>query len=350
MFRNLLLMGLLTFLFGCGDGKPGFFSSNGYHVNKEKVWYKSSVGMDFQVSEVVGADPATFAEKELSSKVMPGTTAYYGMDKSSIFWTATKIEGADLQTFEYLCNNYSRDKNAVYYMAGRLTEDLAHFVVIDYEFVKDAQYVYNGGSVFSDDPAHFTLVGGQDSRYYKDSRSCWYGSYKLEGADPATFRYLGPKTAADARHIYHEMNEIDGADQHTYQILEHEYAKDAHHVYKQYSRLEGADPATFRVLSSNYSQDKRYCYYFMSPLPDADPLTFQLIDEFYAKDAQRVYTNGKVLEGADPATFRVLNGPAGCSCDAHYAYSMSTRIEGVDPKSFPAGKPCISCNETEVKF
>ena len=350
MFRNLFLMGLLSFLFGCGDGKPGFFSSNGYHIEKDKVWYKTSVGMDFQVSEVVGADPKTFAEHELASKTFPGATAYYGLDKDHVFWTANKIEGADLATFEYVCNNYSKDKNAVYYMSDRLTEDLANFVVVDHDFVKDAKNVYNGGQVFSVDPAYFIAVGGADAGYYKDRYKCWYGIYELQGADPLTLHYLGPKTAADAKHVYHEMNDIEGADQKTYQVLEHDYSKDAQSVYLQYSRIEGADPATFRVLGSNYSQDNRHCYYFMTPILNADPATFRLHDEFYAKDVRQVYCNGIVIDGADPATFRVLNGPAGCSCDAQHAYSLTNRIEGVDPKTFPEGKACVSCNETEVQF
>ncbi|MEO6038873.1 MAG: DKNYY domain-containing protein, partial [Saprospiraceae bacterium] len=155
MLRNLLLMGILSTLFGCGDGKPGLFSATGYHVGKDKVWYKTALGMSFNVTEVLGADPRTFAERELSSKVFPGTTAFYGMDKNSVFWGGTKIEGADLTRFEYLCNDYSRDQHAVYFMYNRLTEDVAHFAVVSRDFVKDAQHVYFGRTILSDDPAHF---------------------------------------------------------------------------------------------------------------------------------------------------------------------------------------------------
>ncbi len=350
MLRTLMLLGLFSTLFGCGDGKPGLFSSNGYHINKDKVWCKTSLGMSYNVNEVAGADPQTFAERELSSKMLPGATAFYGFDKNSVFWAVTKIEGADLASFEYVSNNYSKDKRAVYYMSEPLTDDLAHFAVINYDFVKDSKAVYFGRDVFSDDPTHFVEVGHAGSGYYKDSQQCWYGIYELKGVNPALFRYVGPKTATNGQRVFQEMNEVEGAEIATYQILERGYAKDAHHVYQKGVVMAGADPATFRILSDNYTLDKQYCYYFMTPLPNADPATFQLIDEYYTKDARQVFCGEKPIEGADPATFRVLNGAAGCSCDAHYAYTLEKRITGVDPRNFPAKGKCQSCNETEVKF
>jgi len=350
MVRNLMLLSLLSTLFGCGDGKPGMFSRNGYHIGKGKVWYRSSLGMSYNVVEVAGADPKTFTERELRSKVYPPFTAYFGMDQNSVFLAGTKIEGADLGSFEYLCGNYSKDKNAAYYMAQRLSDDMAHFEVVSYQFVKDSRHVYFGSEVFSEDPTHFTRVGEEASNFYKDSQKCWYDIYALKNADPATFRYLGIKTAADAKRVFHEMNEVEGAEIKTYQVLEHAYAKDAHQVYQKGIRMNEADPASFRVLSDIYSLDDRNCYYYLMPIAEAEPSTFQLIDEYYAKDAHHVFSGENMIEGANPATFRVLNGPAGCSCDDRYAYSMGKRIEGVNPNHFPASGNCKSCDETGVRF
>ncbi|MEO7174981.1 MAG: DKNYY domain-containing protein, partial [Saprospiraceae bacterium] len=131
MLRKLMILSLLSSLFGCGgDGKPSLLSDTGYHVGEEKVWYKTSNGITYTVTEVIGADARSFAIRELNSKIYKGTSAYYGFDDKSIFWAATKIEGADLLSFEYLCNQYSRDKNAVYYMAQELTRDLAHLEIV----------------------------------------------------------------------------------------------------------------------------------------------------------------------------------------------------------------------------
>lgn len=345
-----MILGLLATLFGCGDGKPGLLSSSGYHIGKQKVWYKTSQGISYQVDEVRGADPKTFAVHDLHSKIYPESSAFYGMDQSNVYWAASKIAGADPASFEYLCANYSKDKNAVYYMADRLTEDLDYFVVLNHELVKDSKYVYFGSGVFSADPAHFVAVGTEESGYYKDSQKCWYSIYELKNADPLTLQALGPKTARDAKHLYFEMNEVEGADLKTYQILIHDFSKDAHHVYLKGERIESAKPATFRVLDDHYSLDDEQCYYYTTPIPNADPNTFQVIRDSYTKDARQVFVTGKLIEGADPATFRILNGQAGCSCDAHYAYTMEKRIKGVDPKKIPANATCKSCNETEITF
>jgi len=247
-----MILGLLSKLFGCGDGKPGIFSSNGYHVGAEKVWYKSSTGMSYNVNEVMGADPKTFAVREFSSKIS-GETMDFGVSSNRIFWAVWTIEGADLASFEYLGSSYSKDKNAVYYMADRLTEDIAHFAMVSRQFVKDSKYVYFGRDVFSEDPAHFTRVGEEASNFYRDSQKCWYDIYEIKDADPNTFRYLGPKTATDATRVYHEMNEVEGAELKTYQILALDYAKDAHSVYRHGQRHETADPTTFKVLDEDYS-------------------------------------------------------------------------------------------------
>lgn len=350
LLRNIVIMGFLSSLFGCGDGRPGLFSSNGYHIGDDQVWYKTSTGIYYEAIVVVGADPGSFQEKEFKSNLFSGASANYGMDKHSVFWAGAKIEGADLASFEYVCDNYSKDKNAVYYRANRLTDDVAHFAVVSRQFVKDSKFVYFGNTVLSEDPAHFARVGDETSDYYADGKKCWYDIYELKYADPATFHYFGPKTAADGKRIFYEMNEVEGADLKSYQIMEDDYSKDAKQVYQKGQMMPGANPATFRLLGHNYSVDNKYCFYYTIPLQDADPATFQLIDDFYTKDARLVFCNGNLIEGADPATFRILNSEAGCSCDAHHAYNLEKRIEGVNPNTFPPGAKCKTCNESGVTF
>ena len=102
-------------------------------------------------------------------------------------------------------------------------------------------------------------------------------------------------------------------------------------------------------MCSNYSKDRRAVYYMAQPLT-ADLAHFAVITRELVKDARQVFCGETPMEGPDPATFRVLNGPAGCSCDAHYAYSIEKRIVGVDPKPFPAKGECESCNESGVTF
>lgn len=319
-----MILGLIATLFGCGDGKPGLFSANGYHRGKDKVWYKSSTGMGYLVSELKGVDVSTFSIRSLKSSIN-GQTCDFGVDATQVYYGADRIEGADVASFEYVYSGYSRDKNGLFYMSSLLSRDVAHFAVVGDDFVRDAQNVYFGSNVFSDDAAHFAQVGGDGSDFYKDSHRCWHFINEIQGADPATFRHLGADYAADARHLYFHMNPMEGADSRSFQILTEKYSKDARRVYLESQPIEGADPASFRILDAYHTLDAKRCYYSSQVIPDADPATFQLVDSGYAKDAQRVFLLGKVIEGADPGTFRVQNNAAGISSDASHYYTMWDR-------------------------
>jgi hypothetical protein len=350
MLRKLLFFSLLSSLFGCNsDGKPNWFSSNGYHVTKDKVWFKTSEGISYSANIVTGADPKTFVARDFISK-KTGERMTFGFDQQHVFLGAALIEGAEVSSFDYLFGNYSKDKNAIYYFSGKLTSDVANFTWVSQNFVKDTQHVYFGGNVFSDDPTHFIQVGGETSIFFKDSHKCWYSITEIPDADPATFRFIKSSYAADAKHLYFESGSILGADQKSFVVLEKDYSKDARYVYLKSERINGADPHSFQVLASYYNKDANHCYYLSEVMPTADPTTFKVVAEGYAKDDRQVFISAQVIIGADPATFRVLNASAGCSCDAHYAYSLSNRIQGVDPKKFEKGKKCVSCNGTSVNF
>lgn len=76
-FRAIMIFGFIATLLGCGDGKPNIFSSNGYHIGQEKVWYKTSSGMDLRIAEIVGADAKTFVVQSFTSKAT-GHASEYG--------------------------------------------------------------------------------------------------------------------------------------------------------------------------------------------------------------------------------------------------------------------------------
>jgi len=347
--RAIMIFGFIASLLGCGDGKPGFFSSNGYHIGKDKVWYKNSLGMDIRITEIVGADAKTFVVQSFTSKVT-SRASEYGKDQSSIYYGGSALPGCDVASFEYVGGGYSKDKNRVYYTSDVLCDDVAHFEMLDDQFAKDAARVYFGNSIFSEDAAHFKRIGDATSNYYTDRYKCWYGIYELKGIDPKKLRYIGPDAATDETKVFYQMNEVEGADVKSYQILDKQYTKDARQVYREGQAIAGVDPATFRILDQHYTLDHQQCYYDLQAIPMADPATFQLVDEFYAKDAHSVFISEKRIEGADPATFRVLNGNAGCSCDAHYAYNMENRIQGVNAALIPSGARCKSCNETGITY
>jgi hypothetical protein len=327
MLRNLMIFSIISSLFGCGskDSAPGMFSAMGYHIGKTKVWHKSpGSGLQvYTVSELEGADLETFKARTLVNKNGDSTTI--GVDARSAFWGCKKINGADPATLEFVAGPYFKDKNAAYYQQYRLSNDVEHFEAFG-PFVRDAQNVYFAGEVQSDDAPHFVRVGNDSSSYYKDSKFCWHFIYKIEGADPASFRQLQGDYAADAHFVYSEMDRIEDADVKTFQILERNYTRDARHVFLKSLTIEGADPASFRVVNDDLGLDARQCYFVGGVLSDADPKTFKAIDRFYAKDAKHVWVNGNLIEGADPATFEVLDGSAGRSKDGKYQYNLEKRM------------------------
>ena len=329
-FRWSLVLFCLLSPIGCGcsaDSKPGLLSSFGYHIGKTKVWYKNHEnGLEvYSVHQVIGADAPTFREKTFTNK--QGTSQTLGVDAQHVFWGWELIEGADLATFEYVGSGYFKDKNYAYSFANRLSEDAANFELIG-DFVRDSKNVYFASSVFSDDAPNFQRVGPIESKYYRDSKRCWYFISPIAEADPNTIRSLGGNYAADQEHIFYEMNLLEGADQATFQILPLEYSRDAIHVYYQSLPLEDAQADSFKVLNFRYSVDASRCYYYGFPIKDAAPLSFQVIDEYYTKDASHVWINGTLIDGADPATFRVIQGPGGKSRDANYEYDMEQRVGG----------------------
>lgn len=299
----------------------------GYHVGPKKVWLKSrETGLEvYSVHEVVGADPKNFSQRVLKNQF--GETQTLGFDTESVFWGADKIEGADLASFEYVGSEYFKDKNHAYYYSHLISDDASNFVLFD-EFVKDTKNVYFAGGVFSDDAPNFARVGPVDSRYYRDSKTCWYFVSPLPGATPSLIKSLAKNYAVDDKNVFYETTPIEGAEIASFEILKSDHSRDAKGVYFQSQTILGADPGSFEIIDDRISRDKSNCYYYGYPLDRADPGSLEIIDEFYIKDASHVWLNGTLIDGADPKTFRVIAGPGGRSRDAKYEYDMYERVNG----------------------
>lgn len=204
------------------------------------------------------------------------------MSKFGPFKTA---EGLDVASFETLCEEYTRDKNRVYYKV--ISND--EFIVI---VLPEA------------DPASFELLGGNLTR---DKKRVWY-SYEIQhGVDPATVEPIegGP--------VYRDKNS----------------------VFYQYVAIAGADPASFKHIGSGYFADSKRVYWGPGPIPGADPANFQVMgDSFIAKDSSKIYRSGVPLPGYDVASFElILHSEAGFQI-----FSDKNGIH-LDNMTFPRSKP-----------
>jgi hypothetical protein len=258
------------------------FDTAGYQVRGDKVYYLSA--FPGKASEIA-ADAASFKAFD----------ATYAKDRTNAYFDGHPIPGADATSFDVLNRSgFAKDRNHVYQLDRPISDDPAHFELIDGGLSKDTAAVYwTDGSVLSDDPAHFAIVSNND-------------------------HYL--------------------------------YTKDSHSIHVNGNPIPDADPTTFHVLQGAYAQDGRRIFYFTDPIIDADALSFRPLDGPYAGDARRVYWMGKAIDGAEPATFRVLNAAFECSADAARAYYRQTVIAGADPRTFPSGTAVTNCTEASISF
>ena len=259
------------------------FDSAGYHVRGDKVYYQAA--FPGNATEIAGADAVSFTAFDST----------YAKDKSAAYFDGHPISGADATSFDVLTGGgFAKDRNHVYQLDRPISDDPAHFQLLDGGLSKDSSAVYwTDGHVLSNDPGHFAIVSSSD-------------------------HYL--------------------------------FTKDSRAVHVNGNPIAGADPATFHVLQGAYAKDARHIFYFADPVADADAASFRPLDGPYASDARRIYWMGKAIDGADPATFRVLNAAFECSADAQRAYYRQTVIANADPHTFPPGRAVTNCNETSISF
>lgn len=269
----------------CSRNKPpnSLFDGAGYHVRGDKVYYLAA--FPGKAAEIAGADATSFKAFDTT----------YAKDRFTAYFDGHPIAGADATTFDVLTRDgFAKDRNHVYQLDRPISDDPAHFELLDGGLSKDSTSVYwTDGGVLSKDPAHFAVVSNND-------------------------HYL--------------------------------FTKDSHTVQVNGNPITDADPATFRVLQGAYAQDAGHVFYFSDPIEMADASTFRPLDGPYAGDIRRVYWMGKPIEGADPATFRVLNAAFECSADAERAYYRQSVIAHADPDKFPPGRAVTNCTETSVSF
>jgi hypothetical protein len=131
---------------GCtADAPPSsLFTAGGYHVRGDKVYYLHAFPGD--AFEIDGADPASF-------QVFDQT---YARDRSTVYVDGRPLPDADAASFEVLDRpNFARDARHVYQRDRRVSDDPAHFELLDGELSKDSTAVYwSDGEVLSDDPGH----------------------------------------------------------------------------------------------------------------------------------------------------------------------------------------------------
>src|ERR1700720_314076 len=138
----------LAILPACSRPPNALFDKPGYHVRGDKVYYLAA--FPSSAVEIAGADAATF-------QALAGP---YAKDKLHAYFHGGPIPGADASTFQALNDGYARDRRQVYTGADAIAgADAASFQVLQRgNLGEDRSHVYLLGRPISDDPAHFVLI------------------------------------------------------------------------------------------------------------------------------------------------------------------------------------------------
>jgi serine/threonine protein kinase len=199
----------------------------------------------------------------------------------------TQCEDVDAASFKALSEEYSKDKNNVYYKwtsPGRYwvtalpLADVSSFEVIGFNLAKDDKQVW------------------------------WYGK-PLQGVDPKTVELVKEGFVwKDATSVWYQQTELSGADAKTFQHLGQAFYRDANRVYWSTTLLEGADPDTFRTFGDDcsYGADRNSVWNGETKITGYDAATFQPIHQSICKDKNGVYAGGYLIDNADPKSFRKI--------------------------------------------
>lgn len=207
------------------------------------------------------------------------------MVTKSHFGSFQTAEGLDAVSFEALSEEYTRDKDRVYFKV--ISQGI--FLVITLPEADPATF----------EPLDFNLA--------RDKNHVWIANRIQKGADPATL------VLVDGGRVF----------------------KDKDSVHYAYDVIPNADPASFTHLASGYYRDKNRIYWCTDPIPDADLATFEVLGgSFVARDKNRAYRSGRVLPGVDAATVQfILDDPSG-----HQIIADKNGIY-LNGRAFPRSKP-----------
>lgn len=201
----------------------------------------------------------------------------------------------DALSFEALSEEYSRDKNMVYYKwisPGR-------FLVVELP----------GADVATFRPINFA--------YAIDENSIWHLDRAIPNSYPTTATLIDSQTIKDSKRVYISGEPQPHLDAETFRHVGSAYHVDANGVYWGSELIAKADPSTFRVLGDSFiAVDRSTVYRSGEPQPHLDASTCKLVlDDPYGyqviSDDNGVYLNNLRFLHADPTDFTMIDEVTG---------------------------------------
>jgi hypothetical protein len=228
-------------------------------------------------------------------------------------------------------------------MRGRKPMDRDTLVVVGYGVMKDKDNVYyesQANSAMADgwflvegaDAASFAYVGAKgidDEAFYKDKNRIYRksGSHAISvvrglNLDTATFVYLGGDFYQDKNSVFRhtenhalELERMEGADAGSFEIINEIFAKDKSAIFIKGKKIKNSDPSTFARIDGKYYRDSRLVYFLKEDSAivfGVDAGSFVVVDDRFVRDKAHVYDkeSGEAITEfaniAHPASFERL--------------------------------------------
>ena len=176
-----------------------------------------------------------------------------------------------------------------------------------------------------------------DSVYY----TWWTWSFgnqeqELTGADAATFEEIKDWLGKDKSHVWYEARLVKGCDPQTVTAVKKRLFRDKRDYFYEGAPLHVKDLNSFEVLDLNdyclWAKDSKCGYFDSTRIEGIDSKTFKSTGTFIAKDKNHIYRFGKVLPLADPETFEELE--IGYMKDKARVWYHDSIMPDADAKSF----------------
>ena len=338
------------------------------YIKKDNaVYYKDEIWQTDE-KKVNDADFKTFVE----------LNRIYGKDNKNVFYGDGKLENADFKTFQAVGENIGRDKDNFYWYSQKVKinpkdfkfyknkdkivyfrnngkiydlkgldelneiEDVDTFEVLDDEYSKDKHNIYYGGVILSDvDMDTFQII--MPNYYAKDKNSVYAGHKKIKRANPKTIKVLNIAYIKDDKTVFSDFsfsNTLKNADVKSFETLGEYYGKDKNNVYLMGEKIKKADVKTFQVISeesfNHYSKDKNNVYLETYIIEGADPKTFEIIKEkpTYSKDKKYLYYSGKKIDEIRDNLENMSAGVLDIIKNGNRIYANGNRLDIENPENF----------------
>ncbi len=313
-----------------------FYGHQGYYQKEDKLYYSDKYdsfklvkGGDVSSLEVAGNfvrdQHAVYVNGKPQSIVDIETfrvieNSPYALDKNRVYYSSTVryasangsievIEGAEPASFEaactdsYICRNYGKDANHVYYNNQIIKDaDPNSFQLNDHGYGFDDQHVYFYGLLI--EGSHGGSFESVDYYYFKDRSQVYYYGKVIEGMDGSSFKvFPNSNIGTDGSLVCCHDRIMEEADAASFMDLGCGYFKDQKHVFSKGMVVKGVDPGSFVIMDWGFTADKNHVYCDNEVIPGANPETFEVLGRKYSRDKKNVYYLDRIIKGADLKSF-----------------------------------------------